>query len=193
MKLSAYAKKLGITYRTTWTMFKQGDMKAYQLPSGTIIVEDEEKNVSLSNKNKVVIYARVSTNKQKKDLEKQAERLVEYSVARGYQIYKVIKEIASGLNDNRKKLNSILKDDKYSILLVEHKDRLTRFGFNYLEILAKEQKKIIEVVNLPINDKEDLVQDLVSIITSFCAKIYSNRKKTRKTEKIIEMLKNEIS
>jgi len=191
MKLSVFAKKLGITYRTAWSMYKRGDMKAYQLPSGAIIVEEDE--IKKSTDNKVVIYARVSTSKQKNDLEKQASRLVEYSVAKGYQIHKVVKEIASGLNDNRKKLNLLLKDDNYSIILVEHKDRLTRFGFQYLNMLAEEQGKKIEVVNVPIDDKEDLVSDLVSIITSFCAKIYSNRKHTRKTEQIIEILKNEVS
>ena len=113
MKLSTYAKKLGITYRTAWSMFKHGDLKAYQLPSGTIIVEETEKDKSSpATQGKAAIYTRVSTNKQKKDLDKQAERLTNYAIAKGYQIYKIIKEIGSGLNDNRRQLNSILKSEE---------------------------------------------------------------------------------
>jgi predicted site-specific integrase-resolvase len=187
MKLSTYAKKLGLSYRTAWTMFKNGDVKGYSLPSGTIIIEDEK--IIKSNENDVVLYARVSSLKQKNDLERQSQRLIDYSVAKGYKIYKVVKEIGSGLNDKRTKLNPILTDKKYSKIIVEHKDRLTRFGYNYIDLLMKEQGKEIEVINIPIDDKDDLVQDLVSLVTSFCARIYGHRRTKRKTEQIIEILK----
>jgi len=74
---------------------------------------------------------------------------------------------------------------------VEHKDRLTRFGFNYIQILFNQLGKEIEVVNETKNDKEDLMQDFISIITSFCARLYGLRRSKRKTEKIIKELKNE--
>jgi len=188
MKLSTYAKKLGVSYKTVWRLWKQGHLDAYQLPTGTVIVKDE-----LENKipNKVCIYARVSSSENKDNLKRQSKRLEEYAIARGYQIYKVVEEIGSGVNDNRKKLTKLLKDENYNKLIVEHKDRLTRFDFNYIQILFNQIGKEIEVVNEAENDKQDLMQDFISIITSFCARLYGLRRSKRKTERIIKDLKNE--
>jgi len=188
MKLSTYAKKLGVSYKTAWRLWKQGNLDAYQLPTGTVIVKDE-----LENKipDKVCIYARVSSSENKDNLKRQSKQLEEYAIARGYQIYKVVEEIGSGVNDNRKKLTKLLKDKNYNKLIVEHKDRLTRFGFNYIQILFNQIGKEIEVVNEAENDKQDLMQDFISIITSFCARLYGLRRSKRKTERIVKELKNE--
>jgi len=117
--------------------------------------------------------------------------LENYASAKGYKIYKTIKEIGSGLNDKRQKLQQILEDDNWNILIVEHKDRLTRFGFNYLDLLLKKQGKTIEVINESKEEKEDLMDDFVSVITSFCARLYGQRRNKRKTEKLIQELKND--
>ena len=188
MKLSSYAKELGISYKTVWRLWKAGKLDAFQLPTGTVIVRGKIEN---KLPDKVCIYTRVSSSENKDNLKKQAERLKEYAIARGYQIYKVIEEVGSGVNDNRKKLNQLLIDKNYNKLIVEHKDRLTRFGFNYIQILFNQIGKKIEVVSEAENDKQDLMQDFISIITSFCARLYGLRRSKRKTEKIIEELKNE--
>ncbi len=109
----------------------------------------------------------MSSNKNRANLDTQATRLKEYSMARGYQIVEVVKEVGSGVNDNRKKLKKLLESDNWGILIVEHKDRLTRFGFNYIEILLNKEGREIEVVNLAEDEKSDLMQDLVSIIGMF--------------------------
>jgi len=186
MKLSQYAKQQGISYKTALRWFKSGAIKGYQAPSGTIIVTVDE---SIEKPEKVAIYARVSSAEQKANLERQAERLSQYCEARGYQVAKVVKEIASGLNDSRPKLLALLKDTSITRIVVEHKDRLTRFGANYLETLFETQGRALEVVNLAENDKEDLLADLSSVIYSFCARLYGQRRAKRKTEKIVEELK----
>lgn len=84
------------------------------------------------------------------------------------------------MNDNRKKLVALLNEDDYKIIVVEHKDRLTRIGFNYLKVLLNKQGKDIEVVNLAEEETEDMMQDFISIITSFCARIYGLRRKKEK-------------
>jgi predicted site-specific integrase-resolvase len=192
MKLSDWARKEGISYKTAWRLWKAGELNAHQLPTGTVIVMEDKKNYL---PDKVCIYARVSRsenkNKDKDNLERQAQRLEEYAIARGYQIYKVVKEIGSGVNDNRKQLDKLLIDKNYRILIVEHKDRLTRFGFNYINMWFEDVGKKIEVVNESGNDKADLMQDFISIITSFCARLYGLRRSKRKTEKIIKELKDE--
>lgn len=81
--------------------------------------------------------------------------------------------------------------DTFSILLVEHKDRLMRFGFNYIDIMLKTHNKEVEVINLVDSDREDLVQDFISVITSFCARVYGQRRSRRKTEALIKELEDE--
>jgi len=166
-------------------MFKDGKIpEAKQLPTGTIVVLEEEKDAL--PKDTVAIYARVSSHENKDNLERQVERLKEYAIARGWKIIYVVKEIGSGVNDARPKLIGLLKKKNYSILLVEHKDRLTRFGFNYLKLLTENQGKTIEVVNSAEEEKEDIVQDFVSVIYSFAAKLYGLKRAKRKTEKIVK-------
>lgn len=185
MKLSDYAKAQGVSYRTAWSWWKQGIIKGRQLPTGTILIETDANSVS-----SVVacIYARVSSSENKSNLDKQAERLTQYATAKGYTIHKVVKEVGSGLNDNRKKLNQVLSDKSFNILVVEHKDRLTRFGAKYIEILLTETDRRLEVVNGVPDDKEDLMTDFASVITSFCARLYGMRRAKRKTEKLINEL-----
>jgi predicted site-specific integrase-resolvase len=185
MKLSDYAKKMGVTYRTAWNWYTSGKLDAIQMSTGTIIVKETDNKIVVDY---VIIYARVSSSENKKNLDTQAERLVGYATAKGYQIKEVVKEIGSGVNDNRHKLQKILKDGKATKIIVEHKDRLTRFGFNYLKTLLERQGCVIEVVNEVGDEKEDLMQDLISIITSMCARYYGLRRGKRKTDKIIAEL-----
>ena len=195
IKASEYAKKMSLHIRTVYRYYHNGKIKGYQdKETGTIFILNPFKNKNEDNlENKVVLYARVSSNENKNNLESQLERLRLFAIAKGYQVVKEIKEVGSGLNDNRSKLNYLLEKElnEFKILLVEHKDRLTRFGFNYIDILLKSHNKQIEVINLVDSDKEDLIQDFVSVITSFCARIYGKRRSKRKTEKLIKELEDE--
>jgi putative resolvase len=141
-------------------------------------------------KNRVAIYSRVSSSENKDNLNRQSKRLTEYAVANGYQIVRNVKEIGSGLNDSRKQLEALLQQNDYDILLVEHKDRLARFGTNYLSVLLFRLGVKLEIVNLAENGKDELMQDLVAIVTSFAARLYGQRRASRKTEKIIAELKD---
>lgn len=185
MKLSEWAKKNSVTYGTALNHWKKGLIKGKQLKTGTIVVFDDENEI---DEIKVVTYSRVSSSQNKGNLKSQQDRLINYANAKGYKTFKNIKEIGSGLNDKRPNLLSILEDKSIDVIIVEHKDRLTRFGFNYIESLLKSQNRRIEVVNNLEDDKEDLIQDFISIITSFCARIYGQRRCKRKTEKIIDEL-----
>jgi len=102
-------------------------IRGYQAPSGTIIVEAEAK--PHTREDRVAIYAHVSSAEHRENLERQVERLVQYCTVRGYQVTQIVKEIASGVNDSRPKLLALLKDHQTTRIVVEHKDHLTRFGF----------------------------------------------------------------
>jgi putative resolvase len=195
MKLSDYAKEVGVAYITAYRWFKSGKIRGYQMDTGTIIIteKDEERD------QKVAVYARVSSHEMRDNLERQAERLIDYCAAKGWQVNQVVKEVGSGVNDNRKRFMALLADPTITIIVVEHKDRATRFGFNYLETLLGLQNRRIEVVNtstalstgLADNGKEDLLQDLVSIIYSFSARLYGQRRAKRKTELITQQLQDD--
>jgi putative resolvase len=139
--------------------------------------------------NRVAIYSRVSSSENKENLNRQSLRLTEYAIANGYQIVRNVKEIGSGLNDNRKQLEALLQQDDYNILLVEHKDRLARFGTHYLDVLLLRLGVQLEIVNLADNGRDELMQDLVAVVTSFAARLYGQRRAARKTERIIAELK----
>lgn len=180
IKLSEYAKLMGISHKTAWRWFNAGIISGVKMSPRTILVnvddEPESKTPITTSETAVFIYCRVSTSRDKENLERQVERVKEYCRAKGYQVFQSVTEIASGMNDKRPKLMSIIKNDKAKIIVVEHKDRLTRFGFNYLDELLKMNDRKIEVIDLSENIQDDLMHDLVSVITSFCARLYGQRR-----------------
>jgi len=136
-------------------------------------------------KEHVIVYARVSSSENKQNLETQAQRVSQFCNANGWVVHEIIKECASGLNDNRPKLQKILKENLATKIVVEHKDRLTRFGFEYIKTLFNGE---IIVINEVTYEEDDLMQDFVSLVTSFCARLYGKRRSNRKTEQIINEL-----
>ncbi len=183
VKLSKYAKMSGVSVRTLWRRINDGSLLVERSSTGRVFVNLEEEQTSLLN---VCIYARVSSSENKDNLERQKERLVSYCNAKGYKVSKIITEIGSGLNDERKKLESILMDKSINLIVVEHKDRLARFGLNYIQKLLELDNRKIEIINPQTNDEDDLMQDFVSIITSFTARLYGRRRSKRITEKVIK-------
>jgi putative resolvase len=186
MKLSEYAKQQGISYRTAFRWWQAGQIPGYQAPTGTIIVQ--EPKAETAHALRVAVYTRVSSHEHQANLDRQAERLLSYCAAKGYQVHKVVKEIASGVNDSRPKLLALLEDQSITLIVVEHKDRLTRFGYRYLDTLLKGQGRILEVVNEAENETEDLMADLTSILYSFTARLYGRRRAKRKTDAIVREL-----
>ena len=185
VKLSKYAEMSGVSVRTLWRRINKGHLNIVRSETGRVFVElDDKKNTCF----KVAIYARVSSSENKNNLEKQKERLISYCNAKGYKVDKIVIEIDSGLNDERKKLEKILLDKSINLIVVEHKDRLARFGLNYIVKLLELDNRRVEILNPQANDKDDLMQDFVSIITSFVARLYGRRRSKRNTEKLIKAL-----
>ena len=169
LKLWDSQKKLEAAYRTV------GGHRRYRL-------SDIEECVGKmkSKKERIAVYCRVSTKKQAEsgNLDRQEERLLDYCKSKGYEITKIYKEIASGINENRreliKMLNNLTDIDK---IVIEYEDRLARFGYNYLKVFAGSHNVEIETVeqNVKLEPNVEMVSDLVSIVTCFSAKIYGAR------------------
>ncbi len=186
MKLSQYAKENSVTYRTAWNRAKRGLLNTTQDSLGNILIIIEEDKIETK---KTIIYARVSSNEMKDNLKRQSERLSNWATSNGYEIIKIVEEVGSGMNDQRTKLSNILELDDYDYLLVEHKDRLTRFGFNFIEKLLNKSNKEIIIVNKTDDKSTDIINDLISIVYSFSARLYGSRKGKSISKKVEEIIK----
>lgn len=187
MKLSEWAKQQGITYKTAWKWYKAGDLpvRATQMPTGTIIVYPE----AATERTKVTIYTRVSSADQKKDLARQAARLRGYASGNGWTVAAVVDEVGSGLNGRRKKLLNLLSDPAVGTILVEHRDRLARFGVEYIEAALMSQGRSIIVAD-ETEGMDDIWQDFVDVVTSMCARIYGKRGARNRAKKAIAAVKD---
>ena len=171
MKLSVWARQTGVAYRTAYMWFRKGKLPipATRLPSGAIMVADHQPIVK-----SFAIYARVSSHDQKDDLARQLDRLRSFCAQKGFTVSKEFSDIASGLNDNRKGLTALLEDPTVTTIVVEHSDRLARFGVHSLQAALRANDRDIIIINAT-EHTDDLVKDFVDVVTSMCARIYGRR------------------
>jgi len=176
LKTLANNKKIN-SFKTTGDhrRFRQDDLDSYM----GIEKKKEEKLT--------VIYARCSTAKQKENLERQKERLRKYAENKGYK-FVIIDEIASGINERRKGLHKVIKlcfEGKVERVLIEYKDRLARFGYEYLDAIFKYLEVIVEIVETKEKKyEEELAEDIMKILTCYSARYYGARggRKKKKQE-----------
>jgi len=187
---------LGVSYSTLRRWIKEGRIKAIQTLGGKYrIPESEVKRLLsgvVSSEVRAVIYARVSSSDQKSDLERQVQYLTQYCSAKGYKVVDVLSDVASGLNTERRgllKLFNYVVNKQVDVVVVAYRDRLTRFGFEYLEYFFKQYGVRIEVVygEEPKDAYQELVEDLTAIVTSFAGKLYGLRSHRKK--KLVEGFK----
>lgn len=154
----------------------------------------EFKGVKNDNTRKMVIYTRVSTNNQKDDLLNQVKFLQDFANAKAMIIDEIIQDIGSGLNYNRKKWNKLIEEvmeNKIDTIIITHKDRFIRFGFEWFEkFLLKFDTKLLVVNNEFLSPQEELVQDIISILHVFSCRIYGLRKYKKKIEEDEEIAKS---
>ena len=179
---------MGVCYETAWRWYRDGKIQGRRVGAHTIIITEGQEAPKREQPERVALYARVAAAENKPNLASQTERFVAYCAAKGYRVSKIVKEIASGVNDSRPKLLALLEDQAITLIVVEHTDRLTRFGFRYLDTVLKSQGRAIEVVSQAENDQEDLMADLTAILYSFTARLYGQRRAKRKTETVMRAL-----
>lgn len=193
IKLVRAAEILGISFRHAQRL-------AYAGKIPTIITDTGRRFVSVAwLKNQVgetatdgcrcAIYGRESSSENKAVLASQVAGLRRYAEAKGWVLTRVVTEIGSGVNDQRVKLHRLLRQRDFDVLLIEHKDRLTRFGFSWFEAICPFR---IEVVNRAEDKVSDLMEDLVAILTSFSARLYGQRRGRKKTEAAIKALQETV-
>ena len=208
--LKQASKMLGVSTKTLRRWDNAGKIKTFRtVGNHRRIYESEIRRLQKKPKTyNCVIYARVSSRKQTADgnmegvsqashaVERQKERLVEYAKKKGYIIKKVFCETASGINENRKKLKKLLsmvKDKEVDIVLIEFKDRLARFGYRYLVEFIESHNASVEIVTqqeMPKDATQELVEDMLAIVTSFSARLYGQRSQRFK-KKVKELIEKE--
>lgn len=199
MKSAKVLKILHITRQTLVQYVKRKEIRVVLLPNGTYDYNDDDvyRKAGLASERMNVVYARVSTAKQKADLENQVEVLVNFCNKNGVKVNKTYKDVASGMNFDRKQfkvlLNEIL-DFKVGKLYITYKDRLSRISFDMFKRLFSEFGCEVIVINDTDEktDETEIFEEIISMLHCFSMRMYSRRRK-RKLELIKEDLKNEIS
>lgn len=197
--ISQFAKLIGKTTQTLRNWDKEGILKPHHVTaSGYRYYSQEQLNHFLGLKNqlppnrKIVGYCRVSSNKQKDDLERQINNVKTYMIAKGYQ-FEIISDIGSGINYNKRGLNQLINmvtNSEVEKIVVLYKDRLIRFGFELIENLCNKYGVTIEIIdNTEKTEEQELVEDMIQIITVFSAKLQGKR--ANKAKKMIEELIND--
>ena len=185
--ISEAAQRLGVTLITLrrWDALGKlksvrtfGNHRRYRLDEIEALVNSVE--VVQSSQKKAFIYCRVSTKKQQEsgNLQRQQERLIQYCQDKGYKVVTVYEEVASGLNDHRRELTKMFRNlSEADFIVVEYEDRLARFGYSYLKEFAASFNVAIEAVEKvgKLQPNEEIVNDLISIVTCFSARLYGAR------------------
>ena len=189
--VTEFAEMIGKSVKTMQKWDRDGIFKAYRSPSNrryythSQYLEYMGKTDNIEKIN--VIYARVSTRNQVDDLKNQIEFLKKYTLSEGISISNIYTDFGSGLNYNRKNWNTLIDDcfsGKIKTIVVSHKDRFVRFGFDWIKDMLERLTgtKIVVVENLATTPEDELVQDLISIIHVFSCRVYGLRKYKKKIQ-----------
>jgi len=195
MKANEVLKILRITRPTLSKYVKEGIIKVTVLPNGRYDYLSESVYAFLNKdvQRKTVIYARVSTSKQKKDLQNQIDLLKNYAVMNGFQIAEIYQDIASGISFEKRfeffeMLDAIL-NGQIATVLITYKDRLSRVGFELFNHLFQQfgcKIIVISEVGSPQLDSQEVFEEIVSLLHCYSMKLYSARKRKKIQELIAE-------
>lgn len=199
-KIGEFARKIGVSVKTVQRWDKSGKIPARRTLSGYRYYTEEDVRLAqglepLERERKTIVYCRVSSSGQKPELVNQVTAMSEYCASRGITPDEIITEIGGGLNFKRKKFLStifLMLAGELDFIVVEHKDRLCRFAFEFIEELATANGCEILVANQESTSaQQELVEDLLAVVHCFSCRLYGLRSYTKKVrEKIIETLDN---
>lgn len=197
LTIGQFAKAIGKSQGTLRNWERSGKLiPHHKTESGTRYYTESQVNEYLNlypNKSnaqrKIIGYCRVSTKKQKDDLERQVESVKTYCLAKGYQ-FEIIEDIGSGINYNKKglkKLTKMVTSNEVEKIVILYKDRLVRFGFELIQNICNDFDVEIEIIDsTPKTDEEELVEDMIQIVTVFSCRLQGKR--ANKAKKILKEL-----
>ena len=186
IRLTHWAAKHGMHRMTAWRHYKAGTLPPELQPqnNGNIIYVLANPGAPPG---RIVGYARVSSPEQQPHLEPQANRIWAYAGKNGLFLNEVVSEVASGLNDRRPKLRKLLSDPTVHTLIVEHRDRLARFGVGMVEAMLQARGGALIVID-DTEVPDDLGRDMTEILTCFCARLYGKRSAANRARRAMELV-----
>jgi len=189
MRLTDWARSQGVHPKTAYRWWREGTLPvpARQVSARMILV-DEPTTKAVGG---IGLYARVSSHDQKADLDRQVARLTEWAAQTGQPVERVEAEVGSGMNGSRAKVRRILADPKVTTVVVEHRDRLGRINTELIEAaLSATGRRLVVIDEGEVDD--DLVRDMVEVLTSFCARLYGKRSARNRAEKALRCAERNI-
>jgi putative resolvase len=192
MRLKEWAAQQGIHYQTAWKWFRDGKLPvpALQTPSGTILVQPAA-DATPSEDGGLGLYARVSSHDQRTDLDWQVSRLSQWAAAASAQVVRVEAEVASGMTSRRPKLRRLLADPTVRTVVVTHRDRLAPMNTELVEAaLAAHGRRLVVLDDSEVTD--DLIRDMVEVLTSFCARLYGRRSARNRALKAVRCAERDV-
>ncbi len=189
VNLSDWASMVGVSKHTAYRWWRDGTLPVPAQRVGRLILVDIG-TVSAEHA-RTVVYARVSSHDQRGDLDRQVARLTEWATSTGLSVDEVATEVGSGMNGRRRKLARLLSDASVGTIVVEHRDRLARFGVEHLEAALSAQGRRVVVVDEGEVD-DDLVRDMTEVLTSFCARLYGRSGAKNRAEKALNCAKHDV-
>jgi putative resolvase len=194
MRLKDWAEQQGIHYQTAWKWFRDGKLPvpALQTPSGTILVQpDTNPDTTPGAGGGLGLYARVSSHDQRADLDRQVGRLTQWATTARASVVRVEAEVASGMTGRRAKLRRLLADPTVQTVVVTHRDRLARMNAELVEAaLAAHGRRLVVLDDGEVTD--DLIRDMVEVLTSFCARLYGRRSARNRAEKALRCAEHDV-
>jgi predicted site-specific integrase-resolvase len=186
MNLKQWAAAQGVSYDTArrWWLAGKLPVPAYQVGRLIVIGEPVRPDATAGQ---TVVYARVSSADQRADLDRQVARVTAWAGTQRLPVDRVVTEVGSALNGHRRKFLALLRDQSVSTIVVEHRDRVARFGAEYVEASLVASGRRLLVVD-PVEVDDDLVRDVTEILTSLCARLYGKRAAANRAARAVAAL-----
>jgi putative resolvase len=194
MRLKEWAAQQGIHYQTAWKWFRDGKLPvpALQTPSGTILVQSVA-DATPQDDGGLGLYARVSSHDQRADLDRQVRRLTQWAAAASAsaRVVRVEAEVAAGMTGRRPKLRRLLADPAVRTVVVTHRDRLARMNAELVEAaLSAHGRRLVVLEDGEVTD--DLLGDMVEVLTSLCARVYGRRSARNRALKAVRCAQRDV-
>ena len=193
MRLKDWAEQQGIHYQTAWKWFRDGKLPvpALQTPSGTILVQSDAPDAVPQFGGGLGLYARVCSHDQRAELDRQVSRLTQWAATAKAPVVRVEAEVASGMTGRRAKLRRLLADPAVTTVVVTHRDRLARMNAELVEAaLWAHGRRLVVLDDGEVTD--DLIRDMVEVLTSFCARLYGRRSARNRALKALRCAERDV-